>query len=450
MKRGALDQEQLNCKPKVAKHNTPRVTSQVNSGAPGVREMSTDGKNADHGMDTGDPDPPDPVYNCATSNRFQILKIPIPEPKVYNVAKSPDSEKPPVIVIHESMAKVRALIPANHHYGIQNRSDGVRLYCNSVKQHKDLITLFSNSNVKYFTHPYKSAKSKRFVIYGLNTYPEELIMKDLEEYGIKPTSITNMTVKKQRYEDHATYLVYYPLNSGITLDILKKAYVIRNTIVRWNHYRSNGDGISTCSNCSQLGHSGHCNLDPKCGICSGAHTMANCEHLLNKRAYNRESIAVNLLKCPSCDGGHTVGFQQCPKRIMYREKRSQRELRQQQRFIDAPTPISNPWFNRPTNNQTRPSGNQVNNIPAVFNNPNYVTPLLSSHNNSHNNYSRNNNSQPTTNNSHSNNSNLQSDKFGPGEVLDLLNKIITCIDTCNTGAEQFQVMSNILSQHFFK
>lgn len=431
----------------------------VNPGPSGGPEMTSPSGESnsvpDKDMDTGDPDP-DMQYDVPTTNRFQILRIPIPDSKVYNVKKSTEVEKPPEIVIpFAPMTIVRPLIPAHHHYGIKNLNDGIHLYCNTVKQHKEMMDIFDKADVYLFTHPYKSDKSKRFVLYGLNTYPEDLIIKDLEEYGIKPTKVTNMTVKKQRYVDHATYLVYYPMDSQITLDIVKKAYVIRNTIVHWKHYAANGDGITTCSNCSQLGHSGHCTLPPKCGICSGAHVMSNCELLLNKRAYKRDSIATHLLVCPNCGDHHTVGYQQCETRLKYKENQAKRALRQQQRYQDAPKPTSNPWaplppvnrqHNRPPPNHHTTGNSQQNSQPA-FNNPNYNTAPMPNHSHSHHN---NHYSQHHNNNNNQNNNNLKSDKFSPGEVLELLNKIITCIDSCNTRAEQFKLMSNILSEHFIR
>lgn len=246
-----------------------------------------------------------------------------------------------------------------------------------------------------------------------------------------------------------------------TLDIVKKAYVIRNTIVHWNHYKVNGDGITTCTNCSQLGHSGYCTLPPKCGICSGAHVMSNCEHLLNKRAYKRESIAIHLLKCPNCGEHHTVGYQQCETRLKYKENLAKRALRQQQRYQDAPKPTSNPWVPlSPVNRQPNHHliGNSQQNRQPAINNPNYNTVPMPSHSYSHHNnqthssnshhsqYHNNNNN----NNQNNNNHNLNSDKFSPGEVLELFNKIITCIESCNTRAEQFKLMSSILSKHFIR
>lgn len=276
---------------------------------------------------------------------------------------------------------------------------------------------------------------------------------DLEEYSITPTKLINMTIKNVRYEDHATYLVYYPKSSNITLEIIQKAYVIRSTIVKWDHYRPGGDGIPCCSNCSQLGHSGNCTLDPKCGICSGAHIMAECEHLLNKRVYKRESIAEHLLKCPNCDEKHWAGFLEWQARLDFTEKRLEREEKQRQRYIDAPPQQTNHWSRAKTprnnNHNNKPqqaNGNrQFNKAPAVFTNPNYNTTPMPSIN-----YNQTNgNTQSTSNNNQNNNSQRQ-EKFSPGEVVQLLNQIITCLDTCNTRAEQFQVMSNILTDHFFK
>lgn len=178
MKRGALDQDQ-DPKSKVPKVKQTPVTP-VNPGPSGGPGMTSSGDDSnsdpDKAMDTGDPGSAT-QYNVPTTNRFQILRIPVPDPKVYNVKKSPEVEKPPEIVIpFAPMTIVRPLIPANHHYGIKNLSDGIHLYCNTVKQHKEIIEILDKADVYIFTHPYKSDKSKRFVLYGLNTYSEYLII----------------------------------------------------------------------------------------------------------------------------------------------------------------------------------------------------------------------------------------------------------------------------------
>lgn len=344
-----------------------------------------------------------------TYNRFEILRIPIPKPTVYK-AQKPQS-KPPAIIIREPLSKVKPLLP-NEHYGVQNNNNGFRLLCNDIDQHKRFMELLTMKRVQLYTHPYASDKTIRYVLYGLNTYTIEELSAELLRYGLQPKAIKKMTVKTPRYDDHATYLVYFSIDSGVTLSVIKQARVIMNTIVKWAHYKPNGDGITVCSHCSGLGHSASfCNLSPKCGVCSGAHTTANCEHILNKRAYNREKIAVELLRCPNCGGKHTRGYKKCEGRIEYINRRQ----RNRTTYTPAPLPPpeSIPW-NFP---ELRGSKKQTNRIPPTGN---------------HNQY----NSDDST-------------KFSPPEVFKIFNKILNCIENCNTKTEQMQVMLDIM-QEFFK
>lgn len=143
-----------------------------------------------------DEDPPNSsIYNCLTSNRFEILWIPRAAP---TVLRAPKLDNPPPLIVYESAKKIREILPANQKYGIQNTNGGTKVLCNSSSQHKLFLDVLDNKNVSYHTYPYAADKKKRFVLYGLNTHPVEDIANDLEAYGIKPAHITNMIVKKQR------------------------------------------------------------------------------------------------------------------------------------------------------------------------------------------------------------------------------------------------------------
>lgn len=383
-------------------------------------------------------------FNIPTFNRFKILRIPIAEPNIYHAPKPPRNEKPPEIVVYEPLSVIRELFPVTGSYGIKNHANGVKLYCNTIAQHKSFIASLQQAGKKYNSWEYKSEKTKRFVLYGLNNHPTEDIISDLNEYGIKPTNITTMIVKKPRYEDHATYMVHYPSQSNITLDIVKKAYVIRNTIVRWAHYKPNGDGLSSCSNCTQFGHSKqYCGLPAKCGICSGPHVIDNCPLIANKRKANATSIAEADLKCPHCSGKHTGRYLNCPARIQFMNDRLTRRPTSQ-KFVNAPAPTFNAW-NYPTPQQSRPQHrNKISHVSNqaprqsyrqsetnVFKNPHYAL----ERNSEENVY------QSTNNNSH---------KFNPSEIFSIFHKIIKCIEQCNTKQEQFETMIEIMSEHYLK
>lgn len=313
------------------------------------------------------------TFNVPTTNRFRILQIPIPEPTEYKAPRPTINEKPPEIIVYDTLPNIRLLFSDKDQYGIKNIYQGVKLYCNDLPQHQMFIGKLKSNNIKHITWPYKSDKTKRFVLYGLNTYPPEEISADLEKYGVKPSSVVPMTVKSPRFNDHATYLINYPIDSRINLELLKKAYVIKNTIVRWAHFKPNGDGLSSCSNCSNFSHSkANCGLPPKCGVCSEPHVTNNCPLIINKRAANAKSIAPINLKCPHCSGQHTSRYKLCPSRQTFLANRKKNQ--QHRNFVDAPTPQTNAWTfpavtdpKRRSKHNQQPSGNHktINN-----NNPN--------------------------------------------------------------------------------
>lgn len=221
-------------------------------------------------------------YDCTVSNRFDILKIPMDTiPAVLIKRKDPP---PPPIIIMDSRANVEKHLKPNKGFALVNLRNGTKVLPTNAEQHKAMITLMAG-RIKFYSFGPSESKLKRFVLYGLNTHDLADIQKDLEQYGIKPERITPMRVRKARYADHQTYLVYYKHDSPINLATVTQAKYILNTKVSWANYKINGDGTPVCGRCSNYGHSAnYCNLDPRCGVCAGQHTPTNCQLIQAKHA----------------------------------------------------------------------------------------------------------------------------------------------------------------------
>lgn len=374
-------------------------------------------------------------YGCSTSNRFEILKIPIREPTIFKGNK-PTIKPPSPITIIGDIINVRAFMKKHNHdkFVLENlkspRDDPnlrrTKVFCNDHKQFELLVKQLEDCNIQFFHYGLQTEKLKRFVLYGLNQHPIVDIMDELEKYGIRPHLIKEMRVKKARYIDHCNYLVYYENNSGVTLNVLRQASYILSQKVYWNNYINNGDGVTLCRRCFRFGHStSNCNLSPRCGVCAGYHPTYNCEHILGKRAANKTSIDNNLLKCANCQGPHTASYLNCPLRRKYIENKKSNMARLSnppQNYVPAPPPEKNFW-----------------------NTPQFTTSHRSAANNSAP-------SSPATQQRHSEQPHSASDnnqnRFNPKQIMEIVTRVINCIEKAATKAEQLNIVMEIITSYY--
>lgn len=209
------------------------------------------------------------TYNVTTSNRFSPLPVPIPEPTTLRIPSPPKTPNPPAFHVFEPVSTFKPLLQGNRRFVTQNLRNCTKIVPSSVEDHKWLYSHLKSKNIAFHTHPTETTNTKRFVLHDLNSHPLEDIYEDLQKYGLLPTLIAAIPVKYPRFADQATYVVHYDKSSNITLDIIKQVKYICNTVARWTHFTTNGDGVSVCSRCSTLGHTGaFCNRPPKCKVCS--------------------------------------------------------------------------------------------------------------------------------------------------------------------------------------
>ena len=335
---------------------------------------SMPGTQSDSNMDD-DEDGPPATYNVETSNRFTMLPIPVPERTSLRVPATPKPKTPPTFFIFESPEIIKSKVPKAV---IQNGNNCTMLLPNSVEEHLKLCAVFKQWGWKYHTQNPEPLQYKRFVLHGLNTHPLDDLYEDLEKYGLRPALITTIPVKRPRYNDQSVYVVHYEKASDITMDIIKQAKYIRNTVARWMPYIQNGDGVTVCSRCSTPGHTAKwCNRPPRCKVCSEGHLTNDCPLIIAKRAANLNAIHISNLKCPLCGDKHTATYRQCTGRLEYRNNKISRQ-QQKRKYINASPPARNAWTGLvqtdfpPINQRRRIIYDDQNHQPTpVFNHPNY-------------------------------------------------------------------------------
>lgn len=178
------------------------------------------------------------------------------------------------------------------------------------------------------------------------------LLKFLNEVGVNPVKIINLTVRNKRYEDHSVYLIHFLKKDQIKIAMLREsAKVIDHVRVRWEFYNNKRQGPIQCSNCMQYGHGGNsCFLSPLCIRCGQAHRSAHCPLLIDPTTKEvRTRIPDENLKCGLCGQNHPANFAGCEKRIAFVERQNnyrakyqrqrpqlQRQPQQQRAFVNAP------------------------------------------------------------------------------------------------------------------
>lgn len=155
-----------------------------------------------------------------------------------------------------------------------------------------------------------------------------------------------MIISKPRYGGHTNYLVSFDLENRISIEMLRKAKYILNTVVKWEHYRKAHLHILTCRNCFRMGHgTSTCNLNPRCMICAEGHRTNDCSLIIKKRSLKLDSIDNIYLKCCNCGGKHTATSDACPVRIQYISRRTDKPPVQppSTSLSPAPPPKVNYW-----------------------------------------------------------------------------------------------------------
>lgn len=390
--------------------------------APGPSQMATDDV---------------PIYNVPVTNRFSILPIPVPQATSASVQQI-KRRTPPPFHVFEPASTIRAMLPKDIKVVIRNGSNCTDILVNDHKDHEALDLLFRTKlNWKYHTHPIQTNELKKFVLNGLTSFEATEIKRDLISYGLHPVSITKINPKQPRYNDQATYFVYFQKDSGVTLPILQQARYICDTVARWSHYESNGDGVIICSRCSTPGHMmKFCNRPPRCKMCANEHLTNDCPLIAAKRASNNSSVDARYLKCPLCSGPHTAGYRLCPQRLQYKSQKAIKRERNNH-YINAQAPAINPWHQ---NRQAHfPELPQRNNDKAAQQ-PQYNQQQYTRQPQPNNRY-RTNSQQHQTINQH------QPDAFNADELMDIFLQMIDIASNYSNKADQLRALSSIITNH---
>lgn len=201
------------------------------------------------------------IPNIPTSNSFNILNNNVNEHETIrtsndkrpNVPKS--SEKVPPITIFDMtitrlINQIRNPNSTVRDVNIQYRLNynGIRLIMNSVDDFKRVREYLRANLVKFFSHHLEEEKTMKYVMYGLYEINNNELKEILSDHELFPVAVSNLRIKKKRYDDQNIYLLQFGYDQNISLERLRTVRTINGVGIRFEKYLHNQNGITQCSN----------------------------------------------------------------------------------------------------------------------------------------------------------------------------------------------------------
>lgn len=262
------------------------------------------------------------LITIPTNNMYDHLSRDVTEQEDMNVNSKPAARPPPLCIFNQKIndltEKIKVVIPDPTNVRIRMTQHGTKVYVNSIEEFKKLKTLLETRKVDFYTHSLPSERTTKFVIYGLLQCTNPALMKEaLATHGLVPVDIKKLSVKNPRYNDQATFLLYFKQSEKITLAKLQQVKAIDHLVVSFRPYSRNFVGPTQCAKCLHFGHGKqNCNLLSRCVRCGGNHASSDCSLVQNKDD-PRSRIPQDQVKCANCGGLHTANFNRCPARLQY-------------------------------------------------------------------------------------------------------------------------------------
>lgn len=242
--------------------------------------------------------------HTTTHNRFEILGIDNSTRKRKAAKQTSRNERnntsathakvPPIIVTckKQNITSIK-LICNNAKYIYETISIGIKIKTSDKAEHEACTNTLKIHNIEFYTHELRDKKIFKVVLYGLPKIECAEIENQLNEYGIKPSAITEL--KTRVSNEHSTLYIIHFDKSNITLGQLKNIKSLSQVVVAWKPFKPKYKGPTQCLNCGMYGHGArNCNRTHKCLQCGEInHSTENC-------TLNNIKDAGSFFKCINC------------------------------------------------------------------------------------------------------------------------------------------------------
>lgn len=111
-------------------------------------------------------------------------------------------------------------------------SIGIKVDLDTKEDYEKCVANLTEEKIAFFTHRDKDQKSFKVVLSGLPRIGIEIIVDEMKQYNIEPTTVTELATKVTN-PNHCLYLVQFT-NKEVTLNHLRKIRSIDHIIVNGN------------------------------------------------------------------------------------------------------------------------------------------------------------------------------------------------------------------------
>lgn len=373
------------------------------------------------------------MVSCTSSKRTKYSKTKstkTTKSSNQNQNAQPKTQRPPPITVpqlphHHALQFLASVHNDANAFEIRHSPDGTKIFT----ANNDLFNATKNklieSEMQFYTHLLHDEQTSKFVLQGFYATDTAHIMSLLNEIGIKPISVKNISVRNKRYTDHAVYLVHFLKKDKMKIDTLRDtARAIDHVRVRWEFFRNKRRGPIQCNRCMQYGHGGiSCQLNPICIRCGESHFSNCCPLIANLIGDSNPRIPDEQVKCGLCGQNHPANYSQCEKRIEFMNRqhifreRAQRRNRTTRREFTHAHQLDNSYF--PSINPANASNGQAWTQQQNFT-PNYAFPAQA-------------------------NENL----FTTNELMNIMREMMSKLRNCQSKEQQLLTLGEIVMTHLY-
>lgn len=309
----------------------------------------------------------------------------------------------------------------------KNMTIGMKVFLECKEDKDKLISELQKRNVGCFTHPEKNQKPSKFLLAGLPSMANDEIRAELKKVGLFPSNIFELGLKNKKWDKDALYLLHFPKDDNITIDVLNKIRAVYHTIITWKHYKNSKSGPTQCRNCLSYGHgSAFCHMPTNCMFCAERHLSNACPNKDNTNFNN---------KCFNCGGNHKSNDAACTARTTYMNIRSNINNRNKSNNSRAQQKPLNRDATQQQRQQTKMSEGRTETASRpVTENLSYANACKS-----------NSFEHGSNDNSNTNKNNLFSSK----ELLSIFSEITTRMANCNSKEDQLNLLFDIASKYVY-
>lgn len=331
---------------------------------------------------------------------------------------------PPITIIEKSLTEIKNILAGLQvtEYHIKNTNIGTKLCSLSEENYKKVFDKLDQDKVRFFTHDQSARQNLKIVLTGLHKVTTTELKTELETNGITCSEVKDMTIRKPRYQNHATYLLTFPKGTTKLSVIRQKGRVLFHTIVYYAYYEKKQRGPVRCYNCQTFGHGSlGCHLKTVCGLCAGEHNSAQCPIKDNKEATKA---------CANCLGNHPASYIDCPSRAEYLNlKRNLQQRTSRRNYHQIPTrapEMSSTNFPQMPTRRPQP----MNSTPPGFQRQNNVQQQSSFANVARVGANANN-------------------LFSYSEIMNITNDLLSKLKNCRSKEEQFRVITELTVKYLY-